>query len=236
MQDSTGKVVVGLLAMVGVWIGVYWWWPVDPPVSFAQSQPATQVPTHESHPAPVVGSPAPTLAQQQVREVTPPQAPQQQGVIAPVFVEHTIGVGETLETISKVYYGSPDHAAAILAANPTKNPPDLRPGRVINIPRDPGNVQGIPVRGDTPTAQLPVTNAPPAGEYVVQQGDMLGRISTKVYGSAKYASTIFEANKDTMKSPNALRVGQRLRIPPKPIDGPAPQPNPKGSSTTSGGN
>ncbi|MFO0833276.1 MAG: LysM peptidoglycan-binding domain-containing protein [Phycisphaerales bacterium] len=227
MQDSTGRIVVGLLAMVAVWIGVYWWWPVDPPVSFAQShntqQSLAEPQPHEGTP----GSPSATLAQQPLREVAPPTTPRQPGVIAPVFVEHTIGVGETLESISRTYYGTPDHASAILAANPTKNPPDLRPGRVINIPRDPTNVQGIPVKGapqtparEIPAPQLPVTNAPPAGEYVVQQGDMLGRISSKVYGSSKYATFLFESNKDTLKSPNSLRVGQRLRIPPKPADSP----------------
>ncbi len=227
MQDSTGRVVLGLLAMVAVWIGVYWWWPVDPPVSFAQSHPqtpaavSTTLPPRRAEPS-SSAVPNTTLAQQQVREVAmPPRTPQQQGVIAPVFVQHTIGIGETLETISKTYYGTPDHAAAILAANPTKNPPDLKPGRVINIPRDPRNVQGIPVKlgaADAATAQVPVINAPTTSEYVVQQGDMLGRIAAKVYGSSRHANLIYEANKDTMKSPNNLRVGQRLRIPPKPAE------------------
>jgi nucleoid-associated protein YgaU len=234
MQDNTGRVVLGLLLMVAVWIGVYWWWPVDPPVSFAQSQPHPANPPREV--APTSDAPSPTLAQKpvrehdrtQVREAPPLPPAQQPGVIAPVFVQHTIGVGETLEAISKTYYGTPDHAAAILAANPTKNPPDLKPGRTINIPRDPKNVQGVPVQGaaakgaDTPAlTPLPVTNAPPDGEYVVQQGDMLGRIAAKVYGSSKHANAIYEANKDTMKSPNSLKVGQRLRIPPKPPEPPA---------------
>lgn len=224
MQDSTGRVVLGLLAMVAVWIGVYWWWPVDPPVSFAQSHPQANASNSSPTPSAAQSStvPSATLAQQQVREVAlPPRAPQQQGVIAPVFVQHTIGIGETLETISKTYYGAPDHAAAILAANPTKNPPDLKPGRVINIPRDPRNVQGIPVRtaaSEASTTPVPVINAPANSEYVVQQGDMLGRIAAKVYGSSRHANLIYEANKDTMKSPNNLRVGQRLRIPPKPAE------------------
>lgn len=224
MQDSTGRVVLGLLAMVAVWIGVYWWWPVDPPVSFAQSHPQANASNSSPTPRAEQSStvPSATLAQQQVREVAlPPHAPQQQGVIAPVFVQHTIGIGETLETISKTYYGTPDHAAAILAANPTKNPPDLKPGRVINIPRDPRNVQGIPVRtaaSEASTTPVPVINAPANSEYVVQQGDMLGRIAAKVYGSSRHANLIYEANKDTMKSPNNLRVGQRLRIPPKPAE------------------
>ncbi len=218
MQDNTGKVVLGLLGMVALWIAVYWWWPVDPPVSFAQSQSAAP---------PVFGTsdrPPPTLAQQPIDQIaTPPvlvpPVPQGPGVIAPVFLQHTIGVGETLESISKMYYGSTDHTAAILAANPTKNPPDLKPGRIINVPKDPRNIQGIPVAAPpSADSDIPVTNAPTASEYVVQQGDALSKISQKVYGSSRHANIIYEANRDAMKNPNSLRVGQKLRIPPKPAD------------------
>src|SRR5689334_2147909 len=108
MQDNTGKVVLGLLGMVAVWIGVYWWWPVDPPVSFAQTQPVMNPrgPVDAGHtptPAPNgAGTPSATLAQQPIREpvVEQPPPPRQAGVIAPVFIQHTIGVGETLESIS----------------------------------------------------------------------------------------------------------------------------------------
>ena len=49
--------------------------------------------------------------------------------------------------------------------------------------------------------------------YTVTQGDTLTQISMKVYGRPNGWAQIFEANRDIMDSPNALRVGQKLRIP-----------------------
>ncbi len=59
------------------------------------------------------------------------------------------------------------------------------------------------------------TAAEPSGQriYTVQAGDTLSRISAKVYGETGRWSEIFEANRDQLPSPNALQVGQVLRIP-----------------------
>lgn len=57
----------------------------------------------------------------------------------------------------------------------------------------------------------PTANGPRS--YTVESGDTLSRISNKMYGSSGRWSEIFEANRDQLPSPNALRVGQVLRIP-----------------------
>lgn len=49
--------------------------------------------------------------------------------------------------------------------------------------------------------------------YTVQAGDTLTRISSKVYGESGRWTEIFEANRDLLPSPNALKPGQVLRIP-----------------------
>lgn len=49
--------------------------------------------------------------------------------------------------------------------------------------------------------------------YTVESGDTLSRISQKVYGSSGRWTEIYEANRDQLSSPNALRVGQTLQIP-----------------------
>ncbi len=49
--------------------------------------------------------------------------------------------------------------------------------------------------------------------YVVKPGDNLSKIAKAVYGDASRWQEIFEANKDTLKDPNLIRVGQELRIP-----------------------
>ncbi|MCH2155879.1 MAG: LysM peptidoglycan-binding domain-containing protein [Opitutales bacterium] len=51
------------------------------------------------------------------------------------------------------------------------------------------------------------------GTYVVQSGDTLTRIAMKVYGSQSRYMDIYNANRDRLSNPSALRVGQELRLP-----------------------
>jgi len=56
----------------------------------------------------------------------------------------------------------------------------------------------------------------PTGEgrtYVVQPGDTLGSISRKFYGTSARYMDIYNANRDSLASPNAVTVGQTLIIP-----------------------
>lgn len=48
--------------------------------------------------------------------------------------------------------------------------------------------------------------------YVVKSGDSLSKIAKEVYGDASRWPEIFEANKDQIKDPNLIRVGQELYI------------------------
>ena len=49
--------------------------------------------------------------------------------------------------------------------------------------------------------------------YVVQPGDTLSSIARKVFGSSARWEEIFQANRNLLRSPNDLRVGQELRVP-----------------------
>jgi nucleoid-associated protein YgaU len=222
MEDRTTRVVIGLLAMVGLWVGVYWWWPVDPPVSFAV---VAQTPLPEGG----AGSGRETLANAQ--QVPTPQSTTQdsptpkpslreglEGVVKPRFATHVVGKDETLESISLMYFGTRAKADAIARANPMLSPPDLKPGREILVPLDPANVQGNPV-GESVIASSRAQ--PPAGltqEYMVQAGDSLAKIAKQIYGSEQFADIIFAANRDKLSEPSRIKVGQRLRIPPKPAE------------------
>lgn len=53
-------------------------------------------------------------------------------------------------------------------------------------------------------------------KYTVQKGDTLQKISKKFYGTTKKWNKIYEANKDTLKAPDKIRVGQVLNIPTSP--------------------
>jgi len=49
--------------------------------------------------------------------------------------------------------------------------------------------------------------------HEVKSGETLSRIAQHYYGDASLYPKIFEANKDTLKDPDKIRVGQKLRIP-----------------------
>lgn len=50
-------------------------------------------------------------------------------------------------------------------------------------------------------------------QYVVQKGDTLSKISQKMLGSAGRWNVLYEKNRDIIKNPDILQVGQILRIP-----------------------
>jgi len=52
-----------------------------------------------------------------------------------------------------------------------------------------------------------------AAEYTVVKGDSLSKIAQKTWGNASRWKEIYEANKDTVKHPNKIYVGQTLTIP-----------------------
>jgi nucleoid-associated protein YgaU len=49
--------------------------------------------------------------------------------------------------------------------------------------------------------------------YVVQPGDSLSKIAKEILGDAARWPEIFELNKDQIKDPNLIHVGQELRLP-----------------------
>jgi nucleoid-associated protein YgaU len=49
--------------------------------------------------------------------------------------------------------------------------------------------------------------------HEVKKGDTLLKIAEKYYGDPGLYTTIFEANRDKLKDPNLIRIGQKLRIP-----------------------
>lgn len=64
---------------------------------------------------------------------------------------------------------------------------------------------------------LDVTNQEPYGVYTVKSGDTLSKLAKEIYGDAKLYPKIFELNKDQLKNPDLIKVGQVLKLPPKSI-------------------
>ncbi|PIQ88790.1 MAG: hypothetical protein COV72_06520 [Candidatus Omnitrophica bacterium CG11_big_fil_rev_8_21_14_0_20_42_13] len=50
-------------------------------------------------------------------------------------------------------------------------------------------------------------------EYTVEKNDTLQKISQKFYGTTKKWKKIYDANTDTLKSPDKVYPGQKLNIP-----------------------
>jgi nucleoid-associated protein YgaU len=64
-----------------------------------------------------------------------------------------------------------------------------------------------------PDEKGPVATFDSTQWHEVKAGDTLSKIAVKYYGDASLYTKIFEANKDVLKDPNMIRVGQKLRIP-----------------------
>ena len=74
-----------------------------------------------------------------------------------------------------------------------------------------GNVRGV--------SEVKVDNLKrPAEEikiefYVIEKGDTLSAIAKRYYGDFKLYPRIFEANREVIKDPDLIFVGQKIRIP-----------------------
>lgn len=201
--------VIGYLCLLAiVWIAVYWWWEPrsDPRLVFAP--PLVEVDSLDvrtgDDPVPDVSVAPPELIE------PAPELP----VEPPKFVDYTVRRGDTLESIARAQLGHRRFAEAIARANPMSDLSMLREGRVIKIPVDPENIQG------RPTVEVETPPEDPWREYVVQAGDSLSRISSRMYGTSQHVDLIFEANRERLRlrSPDSIREGQTLMIPPKPSD------------------
>ena len=201
MNETVAKLTGLSLLLIVVWIIVYWLTPSEPRITFADIQGERDVASVANEPvrSQVVDRPAPTEPAQ--RRSDPPPA-----IRPPEFFDHIVQKNESFESIAKKYFGPKAGAAIIAKANPFVDPMRIQPGRVLRIPKDPGNIQGVPT-------VAPVKEPAVAKTYVVKPGDSLSKIASKIYGDSRMAKKIFEANKDRMKNIDSLKVGQELVLP-----------------------
>ena len=109
-----------------------------------------------------------------------------------------------------------DRAVARLAGVRDSAAPAGLTDSMRRIPATPAT-PAAPAAGTDVAAAAPVAPVVlPAGwsSYKVQAGDRLTTISQKYYKTTKKFNAIYEANKDQLTSPDMVRVGMDLRIPP----------------------
>ena len=70
-----------------------------------------------------------------------------------------------------------------------------------------------PPKTATVTKERSATTAPKATTYTVKKGDCLWNIAKKYLGNGAKYNLIYNANKDKIKNPNLIYVGQVLTIP-----------------------
>ena len=112
-------------------------------------------------------------------------------------------------TVTTAAYGEPAGRITVLAAEeaPAEEPAPVE--EPAPAPEPEPAPEPVPEPAPAPAP------APAAveGDYVVKSGDCLWSIAQKAYGTGRQWNVIYQANKDSIKDPNALRVGQVLVIP-----------------------
>ena len=57
------------------------------------------------------------------------------------------------------------------------------------------------------------SSAPKTRTIIVLKGESLSKIAEKIYGSSRKYTLLYEANKETLKDPNNIHIGQILKVP-----------------------
>lgn len=115
---------------------------------------------------------------------------------------------EELQKIVKKYEDI--ESAAITAAEAAFGMIGGDPSGIGNTDNNPPKKD--PTKTDTPTTQEPAKE-PEYDTYTIKKGDNLWNLAKKEYGSGAKYKDIYEANKDVIKDPNKVYVGQTIKIP-----------------------
>lgn len=106
----------------------------------------------------------------------------------------------------------------VVYGNPAAQPPTIRPPPTpIPPPSLPSPIAEANAATPSPAPPPPSHREPPQitgfRTYTVKSGDTLSGIAQRELGNQALASRIYEMNRDTMRSRDVLRVGQKLNLP-----------------------
>ena len=139
-------------------------------------------------------------------------------------VTHTVADGETLWAIAERYYGDGAHYRRIEEANAGRMGKGgalyvgaklVIPGATEQPAKQPSR-QASPTKRDEPTRNAFTPKKADSPRYhVVRKGETLGDIARNELGSAKRWPEIVKLNTDTIRDPDNVPAGVRLRLPEK---------------------
>jgi len=117
----------------------------------------------------------------------------------------TVKAGDTLSELASKHLGSAGKWDELLEANKDRldSPEELKVGMKLRIP---GTAASTPVVNTTHSARS-------SKSYTIRSGDNLTEIAERTLGDGGRWRDVYEANRDKLKSPDRLEVGQTLRIP-----------------------
>ena len=127
----------------------------------------------------------------------------------PSFTWPTVESGEHAGHLTDRFFGDRKWGGAIMRMNPDVDFFKLRTGDRIMIPVDPRNVQGLAADG----SPLPPDGAVEQTTYAVRDGDTLGAIARRVYGTSRLWTLIRDANDEINQAGTNIRPGQVLVVP-----------------------
>lgn len=127
------------------------------------------------------------------------------------YVHHEVARGESLTTICRAYYGDASLVRELARYNDLADADAIRVGQRLLIPKAADLVRG----GEPPASAQPAPVAAPSAPktYTVRKNDSLSEIAQRLLGSGRKYLVLYEANRDVLSSPDALRPGMVLRIP-----------------------
>ncbi len=113
----------------------------------------------------------------------------------------------------------PAHTESVPSTEPPRGPrvilqpPDFGPPpqRTTRAPQ--GTVKSVSRAGRPDVAIQNVPAADGAQEYVIREGDTLSDIAGRELGQPDLYPMIYEANRDVLRDPESIPVGQKIRIP-----------------------
>ena len=153
-------------------------------------------------------------------------APDEEEVVEPVlpqeqqpeeYATYVVKKGDTLSAIAQRFYGDASQWQRIAKANDLTDGHMVRVGMELVIPQQRKAEPSRPTRAVGPprieVAAEVNSETKKTRDYTVKKNDSLWKIAAAAYGDGNRWTTVFEANRDSIRNKNSLKPGQVIKLP-----------------------